>query len=66
MEGQEETLSKRVRKRICGPRGNRTYPEVSEALDPEEPPDPAFLEDDTVRSGEMAPNAPLIERQKEV
>eukprot|EP00969_Alexandrium_andersonii_P307960 13612579-Alexandrium_andersonii.AAC.1 len=66
MEGQEETLSRRVRKRICGPRGNRSYPEVPEALGPEEPPDPALPEDDTVHSGEMAPNAPLTERQKEV
>eukprot|EP00969_Alexandrium_andersonii_P003466 149179-Alexandrium_andersonii.AAC.1 len=66
MEGQEETLSRRVRKRICGPRGNHSYPGVSEALDPEEPPDPALPEDDTVHSGEMAPNAPLTERQKEV
>eukprot|EP00969_Alexandrium_andersonii_P088831 3919635-Alexandrium_andersonii.AAC.1 len=66
MEGQEETLSRRVRKSICGPRGSHNYPEVSETLDPEEPVDSAPPEDTTVHSGEMAPNAPLTARQKEV
>eukprot|EP00969_Alexandrium_andersonii_P156806 6932117-Alexandrium_andersonii.AAC.1 len=38
---------------------------MSEVLGPEEPSEPTPPEEDTMRGGEMAPNAPLTERQKE-
>eukprot|EP00969_Alexandrium_andersonii_P233682 10316908-Alexandrium_andersonii.AAC.1 len=65
MEGQEETLSRRVLKKARGPREARSYPEMADVLGPEEPSEPPPQEEEAVHGGDVAPNAPLTARQKE-